>query len=192
MARGNNLTVEVEALASRILFEGSRAVGIEYTQHGEKKTVHAEREVVLAGGAINSPQLLMLSGIGDADELRQRGIEVKLHHPHVGKNLQDHMGAAVDAVRTVPGPLQKALRLDRIALHLARAHFFGTGPAATVMNNVQAYLKSDPSEKMPDIQFLFRVAPLNAAPYLPPFKPAFADGFGSRAILLQPKSRGEI
>jgi len=82
----------------------------------------------------------MLSGIGDAEELRRHGIDVKLHQPHIGKNLQDHMGAAVDAIRTVPGPLQKALRADRIAVHLARAHFFGKGPAATVMNNVQAYL----------------------------------------------------
>jgi choline dehydrogenase/4-pyridoxate dehydrogenase len=192
MARGKNLTVEVEALASRILFEGARAVGVEYEQQGERKIARAEREVILAGGAINSPHLLMLSGIGDANELRQQGIAVKLHQPHIGKNLQDHMGAAVDAIRTEPGPLQRALRLDRIAMHLARAHFFGTGPAATVMNNVQAYLKSDPSEALPDVQFLFRVAPLNAAPYLPPFKSAFVDGYGCRAVVLRPESRGKL
>src|SRR5215469_1915007 len=77
LARGNNLTVEVEALASRVLFEGSRAVGVEYTQRGETKIARAEREIILAGGAINSPQLLMLSGIGDGDELRRQGIAVK-------------------------------------------------------------------------------------------------------------------
>src|SRR5215469_3914480 len=192
LARGDNLTVEVEALASRILIEGARAVGVEFTQRGETKIARAEREVILALGAINSPQLLMLSGIGDADELRRHGIAVKLHQPNVGLNLQDHMGASVDAVRTVPGPLQQALRIDRIAFHLARAHFFGTGPAATVMNNVQAYLKSDPSEKMPDVQFLFRVAPLNAAPYMPPFRPAFIDGYGVRAVVLRPESRGKL
>jgi 4-pyridoxate dehydrogenase len=192
LARGNNLTVEVEAHVARIIFEGVRAVGVEYEQRGEKKIARAEREVILAGGAINSPQLLMLSGIGDAEELTRHGIAVKLHQPHIGKNLQDHMGASVDAIRSVPGPLQKALRLDRIAVHLARAHFFGTGPAATVMNNVQAYLKSDPSEKMPDVQFLFRVAPLNAAPYMPPFKPAFIDGYGCRAVVLRPESRGQL
>ena len=192
LARGNNLSVEVEALASRLVFEGSRAVGVEYEQGGEKKIARAEREVILAGGAINSPHLLMLSGIGDAEELRQHGIEVKLHQPHIGKNLQDHMGASVDAIRTEPGPLQKALRLDRIAWHLAQAHFAGKGPAATVMNNVQAYLKSDPSEKMPDIQFLFRVAPLHAGPYMPPFRPAFLDGYGVRAVVLRPESRGKL
>jgi choline dehydrogenase/4-pyridoxate dehydrogenase len=100
------------------------------------------------------------------------------------------MGASVDMIRTEPGPLQQALRLDRIALHLARAHFFGTGPAATVMNNVQAYLKSDPAEKMPDVQFLFRVAPLDAGPYL--FKPAYLDGYGVRAVVLRPESRGRL
>ncbi len=192
LARGDNVTVEVGALVSRVVFEGARAVGVEYAQLGETKIARAGREVILAGGAINSPQLLMLSGIGDADELRRHGIAVKLHQPHVGKNFQDHMGASADAARTVPGPLQKALRLDRIAVHLARAYFFGTGPAATVMNNVQAYLKSDPSEKMPDIQFLFRVAPLDAGPYLPPFKPAFVDGYGCRAIVLRPESRGKL
>lgn len=192
LARGKNLTVEVEALASRVVFEGSRAVGVEYEQRGETKIARAGREVILAGGAINSPQLLMLSGIGDADELKRLGVAVKLHQPNIGKNLQDHMGASVDAIRTVPGPLQRALRLDRIALHLARAHFFGRGPAATVMNNVQAYLKSDPSEKIPDVQFLFRVAPLDAAPYLPPFKPPFVDGYGCRAVVLRPESRGRL
>ena len=167
-------------------------IGIEYEQRGEVKIARAHREVILSGGAINSPQLLMLSGIGDAEELRRHGIALKLHQPYIGKNLQDHMGASVDAVRTVPGPLQKALRLDRIAVHLARAHFFGTGPAATVMNNVHAYVKSDPALPMPDIQFLFRVAPLDAAPYLPPFRSSYMDGFGTRAVVLRPESRGRL
>jgi choline dehydrogenase/4-pyridoxate dehydrogenase len=192
LARGNNLQVEVEAHVSRILFEGARAVGVEYAQRGETKVARAGHEVILAGGAINSPQLLMLSGIGDAEELKRHGIAVKLHQPNIGKNLQDHMGASVDALRTVPGPLQKALRADRIARHLAHAHFFGRGPAATVMNNVQAYLKTDPSELMPDLQFLFRVAPLDAGPYLPPFKPVFLDGYGVRAVVLRPESRGKL
>jgi choline dehydrogenase/4-pyridoxate dehydrogenase len=192
LERGAKIAVETEALVRRIVFEGSRAVGVEYEQQGETKIARAEREVILSGGAINSPQVLMLSGIGDADTLRRYGIDVKLHQPQIGQNLQDHMGASVDAIRTDPGPLQKALRLDRIAFHVTRAHLFGTGLAASVMNNVHAYLKSDPSEKLPDIQFLFRVAPLNAAPYLPPFKPPFIDGYGCRAIVLRPESRGQL
>jgi 4-pyridoxate dehydrogenase len=192
LARGAAITVETDALARRVLFEGLRATGIEYEQRGERKRVEAAREVILSGGAINSPHILMLSGIGDADALRRHDIALKLHQPNVGQNLQDHMGASVDAIRTVPGPLRKGLRLDRIAVHLARAHFFGTGPAATVMNNVQAYLKTDPAENMPDLQFLFRVAPLDAGPYLPPFKPPFLDGYGVRAVVLRPESRGRL
>jgi choline dehydrogenase/4-pyridoxate dehydrogenase len=192
LERGSDLTVETGALARRIVFDGARAIGVEYEQRGEIKLARAAREVIVAGGAINSPQLLMLSGIGDGDELRRHDIAVTLHQPAVGQNLQDHMGASVDAIRTAPGPLQKGLRLDRIAIDIARAHFFGTGPAATVMNNVQAYLKSDPAQKLPDIQFLFRVAPLDAGPYLPPFKPGYLDGYGVRAVVLRPESRGRV
>ena len=99
LARGTNLAVEVGAMARRILFEGARAVGIEYEQRGEVKIARAGREVILSGGAINSPQLLMLSGIGDAEELRRHGIAVKLHQPQIGKNLQDHMAPRSMAVR---------------------------------------------------------------------------------------------
>ena len=192
LARGSDITVETGALARGLIFAGARAVGVEYEQGNEIKRAQAQREVILCGGAINSPQLLMLSGIGDGDELRRHGIDVKLHQPHVGKNLQDHMGASVEAIRTEPGPLQKGLRLDRIAIDVARAHLFGTGPAATIMNNVQAYLKSEPSQKMPDVQLLFRVAPLDAGAYLPPFKPAYLDGYGVRAVVLRPESRGQL
>jgi 4-pyridoxate dehydrogenase len=192
LARGDNLTVKVKALARRVLFDRDRAVGLEYEQNGETKIVHADREVILAGGAINSPHLLMLSGIGDADELRRHDIPLKSHRPSVGKNLQDHMGAAVDVVRTKPGSLHKALRMDRMAAHLARAHLFGEGPAATVMNSAQAFLKSDPSESAPDVQFLFRLAPMGAKPYFPPFSRPFEDGFSVRAVVLRPESRGKL
>src|SRR5262249_15962181 len=88
-----NLAVETGALATRVAFEGARAVGIEYLHHGELKTARAEREVLLAGGVINSSQLLMLSGIGAPDELKRHDINVRVALPGVGKNLQDHMSA---------------------------------------------------------------------------------------------------
>ena len=90
----SNLQVETGALVTRILFEGTRAVGVEYLQNGERKIARAEREVILAGGAVNSPQTLMLSGIGDPEELRAHGIETKVPLRGVGKNLQDHPGRA--------------------------------------------------------------------------------------------------
>src|ERR1700723_1299198 len=85
-----NLTVETGALATRIIIENGRAVGIEYRKDGNIEIARAEREIVLSGGAYNSPQLLLLSGIGPADELRQLGIEPKLDLPGVGRNLSEH------------------------------------------------------------------------------------------------------
>ena len=90
-----NLKVEVHALAHRVLFEGRRAVGLEYAQNGAVRRVRARREVLLAGGAINSPQLLQLSGVGPAELLRAHGIAVVHDLPGVGENLQDHMNTRV-------------------------------------------------------------------------------------------------
>jgi choline dehydrogenase/4-pyridoxate dehydrogenase len=148
--------------------------------------------VILSGGAINSPQLLMLSGVGDPAELKAHGIAVKAALKGVGQNLQDHISAGVDCLRKEQGTLHRALRLDRIVPELARAHFFGTGLAASLPNNVMAFLKSDASANMPDMQLLFRVAPMDAGPYLAPFKPAYPDGFGCRPTPLRPESRGAI
>src|SRR6185312_6316760 len=85
-----NLDVETDALVSRVLLESKRAVGVEYAQGGETKVVHAAREVILAGGVINSPQVLMLSGIGDPDALRAAGVTTQVALRGVGQNLQDH------------------------------------------------------------------------------------------------------
>ncbi len=187
-----NLAVEVGAFVTKIILAGHRAIGVAYDKGGESLTVLADREVILSGGSINSPQLLMLSGIGDPQELQAHGIAVAAAVPSVGKNLQDHITADVDFRRTEPGPLRRALRYDRTAVALAKAHFFGTGMFASVPNNVMAYLKSDAGEKMPDIQMLFRLAPANAGPYLPPFKNAYEDGFGVRPVVLRPESRGKL
>jgi choline dehydrogenase/4-pyridoxate dehydrogenase len=110
----------------------------------------------------------------------------------VGKNLQDHTSAGVDCLRKEQGPLHRKLRLDRIVPEVARAHFSGTGMAASVPNNVMAFLKSDASANIPDIQLLFRVAPMNAGPYLAPFSQPYPDGFGCRPTPLRPESRGAI
>jgi 4-pyridoxate dehydrogenase len=188
----DNLAIEVGAHATKVLIENNRAVGVVYEKGGESVTARASREVILSGGSINSPQLLMLSGVGDPEELRRHGIAVKAALPAVGKNLQDHITADVDFLRTEPGPLHRALRYDRTAVALAQAHFFGTGLFASVPNTVMAYLKATPDAKIPDIQMLFRLAPMNAGPYLQPFKAAFADGFGCRPVVLRPESRGRL
>ncbi len=187
-----NLTVETGAFVTAIEFEGHSASGIRYEIGGESRLARAGREVILAGGAINSPQLLMLAGIGDPVELCRHDIPVRAALPGVGRNLQDHLSAGLAFSRASPGPLHKALRLDRIAPELARAHFFGTGIAASLPNNVMAYLKSEPGLAMPDLQFLFLATTMDAGPYFPPFRPAFQDGFGCRPVPLRPESRGAL
>jgi 4-pyridoxate dehydrogenase len=187
-----NLDVSVGALVTRIIFEGSRARGIEYLQNGERTLVQAESEVLLAAGVINSPHLLMLSGVGDPAELSAHSIDARVSLPGVGKNLQDHISASVEYRRRDRGPFCRNMRLDRLGVELMRAVVFGTGLASDLPSGWTAFIKSGPNAQLPDIQLIFRAIPLGAGPYLPPFKRAFADGFGCRAILLRPESRGEI
>jgi choline dehydrogenase/4-pyridoxate dehydrogenase len=186
------LAVETGALATRIVFDGRRAAGVEYERRGERRIARAEREVILAGGVINSPQLLMLSGIGDPDALSAHGIAVTAALAGVGRNLQDHISAGVAWRRREPGPLHRAMRLDRLAVALGQAYFGGTGIAADVPGGITAFLKSRHADAIPDIQLLFSAAPLTAGAYLPPFKRPYDDAFGCRAVVLRPDSRGQL
>ncbi len=187
-----NLTIIVKALVSRVDIEGTRAVGVTYSVNGVDHAVRAEREVLLAGGVINSPQLLMLSGIGPADELRKHGLSVVADLPGVGQNLQDHVSVILMYRRREPGPFHAMMRYDRIARHMAQAYLFGSGPASDVPGGITAFLKSRPGLDVPDIQFLMTAAPLGAWPYLAPIKKPFADGFACRIVMLHPQSRGEV
>ncbi len=191
-----NLDVVVGALATRILFKGGRAVGVEYLNGGERQFAGAEREVVLCGGVINSPQLLMLSGIGDPETLAAHGIAVTVPLPGVGQNLQDHISAPVAYARREPGPLHAKMRADRIALALGNSYLRGRGIASDLPGGLMAFLKSGlksgPEADLPDIQLLFNAAPMAASPYLAPLALPYADSFGCRAVLLRPQSRGRI
>jgi 4-pyridoxate dehydrogenase len=187
-----NLAVVVGGLATRVVLEGRRAVGVEYLKGGERLVARAQREVILAGGVINSPQLLMLSGIGDPADLRAHGIPVHAPLPGVGGNLQDHISAPVVYARREPGPLHKRMRADRIAIDLGRAYFRGDGIAADLPVGLTAFLKSDSKDSLPDIQLLFVAAPMTASPYFPPFARPYADSFGCRAVVLRPESRGRV
>jgi 4-pyridoxate dehydrogenase len=187
-----NLIVSVNALATRIVVENRRAVGVDYLARGEARVARAAREVILAGGVINSPQLLMLSGIGDPDSLGAHGIACHAPLRGVGRNLQDHISVAVGYRRREPGPFRAAMRADRIVPALAKAYFFGTGIANDLPGGVMAFLKSRFAGELPDVQLLFNAAPLAAGPWLPPFVPPFEDGFACRAVLLRPESRGEV
>jgi choline dehydrogenase-like flavoprotein len=187
-----NLTVMTRALVTRVVFNNVRAIGVEVLHQGGTTIHHAAREVVLCGGVINTPQVLMLSGIGDADELWRHAIRPMVDLPGVGANLQDHVSVILMVHRKEPGPFLRAMRYDRIAVSLARAHLFGTGFASDVPGGVTAFLKSEASAPVPDIQLLFTAAPLPAWPYLAPFKQPFTDGFACRIVSLHPESRGRV
>jgi 4-pyridoxate dehydrogenase len=187
-----NLTIQVRAQVTRILMEGTRAVGIEYLKDGERVLVYADREVILCGGAINSPQVLMLSGIGDPEALKTHGIAISVSLPGVGRNLQDHPAALLIYARGDKSPLVQNMRVDRLALGLIDAFAFGRGFMTDLPGGITGFVKSDSSRAMPDIQLLFIAGSLLAAPYLSPFREPFADSFACRIVLLRPESRGTI
>ena len=191
LGRGN-LAIKVKAQATRILIEGGRAVGITYLHEGSEHEARAEREVILAGGVINSPQLLMLSGIGDPARLGEHNIEVKAALPGVGENFQDHVSTILMYARSEPGPFHRAMRYDRIAFAMAQAYLFRSGFAGEVPGGITAFLKTDESLERPDIQLLFTAAPLGAKPYFEPFIKGFQDGFACRVVMLHPESRGRV
>jgi len=134
----------------------------------------------------------MLSGIGEPEQLRQHGIECRVDLRGVGKNLQDHISAAVMWSRKEPGEFHKSMRADRIVTELAKCYLFGKGIATSLPGGEMAFLKSSPSEPMPDIQLLFNAAPMTSAPYFPLIKAPYEDGFACRAAVLRPESRGEV
>jgi choline dehydrogenase len=194
MAR-SNLRVETRALASRVLFEGKRAIGVEFVQDGVKKLARAAREVILAGGAINSPQLLQLSGIGPAALLREHGIEPLADLPGVGENLQDHYvvgenyrlkGGTVsvnEMVRGVRflGETLKYLFQRRGLLTLSAAH-------------VAVFCKSRPDLAGPDIQFHILPATMDVEKLASAQKMVLEKepGLTIAPCQLRPESRGTI
>jgi choline dehydrogenase-like flavoprotein len=191
-ARGRkNLSVVTNAHTTRVLLDGTRAKAIEYIKDGATVRSEAAGEVILAAGAFNSPQLLMLSGIGPAQHLRQNGINVAADLP-VGKNLQDHLGAYMTYTRPQPGMFHREMRFDRMATSMIRAYLFGTGPATVVPGGLHAFVKTRPELVVPDIEFMFRGTSHSPHLWFPLLRAPYLDGYGIRPTLLHPDSRGEI
>ncbi|XP_007500670.2 choline dehydrogenase, mitochondrial isoform X1 [Monodelphis domestica] len=150
-----NLKAESETLVTKILFNGTRAVGVEYMKGGERRKVYASKEVILSGGAINSPQLLMLSGVGDANELRRHRIPVVCHLPGVGQNLQDHLEMYIQQECTQPITLHSAQKpIRRMSIGLKWLWSF-SGDGATAHLETGGFIRSRPGVLHPDIQFHF-------------------------------------
>ncbi|MET9875332.1 choline dehydrogenase [Actinacidiphila glaucinigra] len=149
-----NLTVRTRALVTRVLFEGKRAVGVEYERRkGTREQVRA-REVVLCGGAINSPQLLQLSGVGDARELSALGVDVVHDLPGVGENLQDHLEVYVQYACTQPVSMQPYLAKWRYPF-IGLQWLFRKGPAATNHFEAGGFARSNEDVEYPNLMFHF-------------------------------------
>lgn len=185
-----NLQVITGAQATRILLDGKRAIGVEYLQDGTLKQLRAQREVLLCAGALQSPQLLMLSGIGPQAHLLDQGITPLHALPGVGQNLQDH----VDVVQVVNAPgltelfglsLPGALRMLRGVLEWRRSR---SGMLTTNFAEAGGFIKSRPEEPIPDLQLHFVVGKLIDHGRTT----AFGHGYSCHVCLLRPQSRGSV
>jgi choline dehydrogenase len=188
--RRPNLSVECDAQATRILFSGTRAVGVQYRRGGAMSNVYAAREVIVTGGAYNSPQLLMLSGIGPADELRALGIDPVANLPGVGRNLQDHVVVAMMYRALGDVTFNRFLRFDRAALAVLQWKCFGTGPFAQIPLSCWAFRKTLSSLERPDVQFFFSPVSMDARLWFPGVRGPTSNIVTARNALLRPKSRG--
>ncbi|MEO1029515.1 MAG: GMC oxidoreductase, partial [Pseudomonadota bacterium] len=150
----SNLHIETEALAAKVLFEGKQAVGVEYTQKGQTKTAKARAEVILSGGAINSPQLLELSGIGDPELLTAQGIDVVSALPGVGENLQDHfvMGTRYRMNPDAPSVNSQSRGLALVG-EVFKFLFQRKGLLTLSAAHIAAFVKTRPELATPDVQF---------------------------------------
>src|SRR6202035_5639875 len=150
--RRRNLTVLTHALATRIVFEGRRAVGLEYVRGDTTHRVRIERELILSGGPINSPQLLKLSGVGPAAELRTHGIPVVHDMPGVGENLQDHLEFYFQVACKEPITLYSSINWRSRALIGARWILRKDGLGATNHFETCGFIRSRPGIAYPDMQ----------------------------------------
>jgi len=187
-----NLAVITGAQVAGLVFDGDRAVAVEYRRGSSIERVAAAREIILSAGTMNSPQILMLSGIGDPDELARHGIQTRLSLPGVGKNLQDHLTVAVEYQRRESGPFVHHMRADRLLKGLGQAYALGTGFATDLPSGWTAFLRTPSAGAMPNLQLIFRAVPMTAGPWFPGIRKPFRDGFAIRAVLLRPESRGRV
>src|SRR5215469_6265016 len=187
-SRGN-LRVETDALSEKIVVDEKRAVAVQFRQAGELKTARARREIILCGGAINSPQLLMLSGIGPAAHLAQHGIAVAQDLPGVGQNLQDHYSAPIKLKARLPITVNDVMLSNFKKLKVGLQYYtLRTGPLAMISSPAALFAKTRPELATPDIKI--SVSPFSAD--RPQDGLHKFSGFTMIAYQLRPESRGEI
>jgi choline dehydrogenase len=190
-----NLTVITEARTSKVLLDGKRARGVTFVKGGKTVEITATQEVILSGGAINSPQLLMLSGIGPVNELQKHGIAVQHALPGVGQNLQDHLDLMVVHKCTQPVSLGvSASNVLAQVKHLFNYLFQRKGPLTTNGAEGGGFVKSDAQQTIPDLQFHFAAVHLDdhARNLKSALSTMFGHGYTLHVCDLRPKSRGTI
>ena len=184
-----NLRVETEAVATKLLFEGKRCVGVAFRQRGRDVELRAGREVILSGGAINSPHLLQISGVGPAAHLQSIGVPVVHDLRGVGGNLQDHYVARVSHRVKDSISINKLSRGVRLAREVARFFLAGNGALTFGITTAQVFTKSRPELASPDLQLLFTPASYDPAKFLALEQD---DGMTVAICPVRPDSRGTI
>jgi choline dehydrogenase len=189
-----NLTIVTGALSRRVLVEGKRAVGVEYemVEGGEIRTARAAREVILSGGSYNSPQLLLLSGIGPAEDLRAMDIPVVHDAPGVGRNLSEHPRVPVQFALNHPVSFLNHLRVDRVARAVLAWKLTGKGKFATQVNSANVVIRTRPDLAQPDIQLFANPVRLDAKIWTPGIGKRQEHLITADVILLHPQSRGWV
>lgn len=190
-----NLTVRTGAHATQVLLAGTRATGVAYLHAGRLETEQARREVLLAAGAVNSPQLLMLSGIGPPDELRRHGITLRHPLPGVGHNLQDHLDVLV--VQRCIQPVSLGISLRTLPAQVKRVYdYLAHRSGALTSNSAEGggFVRSTPEQPLADLQFHFTPARLDghARTWRSALFTLLGHGYALHVCALRPKSRGRI
>lgn len=184
-----NLKVETNAVISRVVFEGKRAAGVEYLKGGRTHQVKSRREVIVSCGAVGTPQVLLLSGLGDSEYLQRFGIPVVAHLPGVGQNLQDHLDVNIQYACTQPVTAYAQIANPLTILGIGVQYIlFGTGPGRTQGLEAGAFVKSRPELEAPDLQMHFFNAPFSDHGRIILKRHAF----GLHMCALRPESRGFI
>lgn len=184
-----NLKVHTGAFVTRLVFEGKRCVGVSFRQGGQDTTVRAQREVILAGGAINSPHLLMVSGVGPAADLQAQGIAVVHDAPGVGKNLIDHYYGGVSARVRNEISINEMARGWRLLREVLRFVVSGDGALTYGVTSSSVFTRSRPALTRPDVQILFTPASYNRSRF---GELEREPGVTAVVCVAQPESRGSL
>jgi choline dehydrogenase len=187
-----NLEVRTEVLVHRVRIEQGRARGVVCEYAGETSELRCEREVLLAAGAIGSPQLLLLSGVGAAAELGALGIPVQQDLPGVGANLQEHQGITLIYDTQGVDTFDSMLRLDRLGLAVLRWFLRRTGPVAGVPVSAQGFVRTREGLDRPDLQLLVSPVSMMARPWFPGWREGAGHVLSVACVLLHPDSRGRV